>query len=217
MPASWIPWWTPAGTHKLASYNKGIEGHEQIVIPSSRRKISAQVFASSFRIPGLTSANHNLFRLENASGSTILIAVRQLQIIMDDTAVDLTGIDTIRTFKVTSSLATGGTASTKHLFDSNDSSNASAVFACAASADGTASAITWTAAGGTAGWRAFLDRTDTEVGTHNIRFKDLIPSLCMTDPIILRAGQQLVGAVLEASLVTHHYILNAMWEEFTLP
>ena len=217
MPDSWIPSWSPFGSLKLRTYNKGIEGHEQLVIPTTKRKISAQVMAATFRIAGLASADHDSLRWENASGSTILMACRELYVMIDTTAALATLSPAANVYKVTSSLATGGTASTKHTFDSADTSSSSAVFAGAASADGTASAITWTTASGTPGWSQVLSRQQTAAGGYfNYQFS-LLPEACKTDPIILRAAEQIVVSINITAATTYHYRYVGMWDEFTLP
>lgn len=216
MPLSSIllaPWW-----QRLRSYNMGVEGHQQFVIPTSARKVSAQWMASTFRIIGLAGTNHDMLRIENAAGSPVLLAVKKLCVEYDSTAVLVTVMPTFKTYKVVSSLATGGVASDKHLFDSADTSNSNCVFAGAASADGTASLITWTTPGGTPGWRQSLMRLHTAVGqVANYEGQNLIPDLCRDDPIILRAGQQLVVTMDIAAAVTSHFWLKGVMEEFTLP
>ena len=202
---------------KLHTYDLGTPGHDQYVIPTRPGITSAQVMVSTFRIAGSASANHNLFYVENAAGSSVLMRVRRLTAQIESTAVLVTLAPSLMTYKVTSSLATGGTASTKHLFDSADSSSASCKAHGAASADGTGSTITWSVAAGTPGWRQFSMRLHTAVGQVLFPDNPLIPTLCDDDPVILRAGQQLVVQVNIAYATTAHYIINCQWDEFTLP
>jgi hypothetical protein len=201
---------------KLRSYLK-LGAHDQYVIPTTPRVVSAQVMTSTFRVAGLASAAQTIFFCQNAAGSTVLMAVRRLSLQVEANAAVTTVAPSAYTYKVTSSLPTGGTATTKHLFDSNDSSSASCTANCAASAEGTASAITWTAPAGTPGWRQFIMRMHTLAGQVLYPDESLIPLLCDTDPIILRAGQALVVQINIASVTTTHYTVNCMWEEFTLP
>jgi hypothetical protein len=206
----------PWGT-RMRAWLFGTEGHVQFVIPTSNRKLSAQVMVSSFRIAGLASANHNCFYVANLAASTVLMGVRRLTVQMDNTGAVTTVSPTFMVYKTTT-LPTGGTDSTKFLFDSNDTSNTNCVARGAtASEGGAANAITWTAPAGTPGWRQFHMRMHTLVGQVLTRDESLIPIVCQDDPIVLRAGQALAIQVNIASQTTASYVFNAMWEEFVVP
>lgn len=187
---------------------------EQYVIPTTDRVVSARVSVSTFRIAGLASTPHNLFTLENTSGSSVLVAIRRLTIQEIGTAASAV-LTTFRTFKGTT-VPTGGTTLTKTTWDSLDSSAANVVARGAASADGTASAITYALPAGTPLWTQFISTMVTS-GVYLGVDQSLLPVLAEENPVILRAAQSILVAAVTASLTTKHYVVNCMWEEFTLP
>lgn len=208
----------PPFNQKLRTYNKGAKGMDQYVIPVTERKITAQVMVSTFRIAGLASANHNLFYVKNAS-SSVLMAVRRLAVEVESTAALATLAPSVYAYKIDAggTLPTGGTACTKHKFDSNQTSDANCTATGAASAEGTASTITWTAPGGTPGWRQMAMRLHTAVGEVLFDEANLLPALAETDPVILRNTEAIAVQVNIAYATTAHYVVKCFWEEFTLP
>lgn len=216
MPESAI--YLPPWGQRLRSYLKGKGRHDQYVIPTSERKISASVWCSTFRIAGLASANHNLFYVKNAS-SSVLMAIKRITIEVEATAVLITLAPAAYAYKINAggTLPTGGTASTKHLVDSAQTSDANCTATGASSAEGTANAITWTAPGGTPGWRQSLMRLHTAVGQVLFDDSPIIPPQCWDDPIILRNTEAIAVQVNIAYLTTSHYVIRCAWDEFTLP
>jgi hypothetical protein len=193
---------------------------EQYVIPTSERVVSGRGMVGSFRIVGTAAASpHNLFSLENASGSAVLVAVRSLQLRVDYTAAATAVAPVVRSSRATGTPA-GGTAATKVLMDSAGASSSSVTARGGASADGTNAAITGLTAGST-GWQALIGRAHTVVGQILTPPIDLLPPFMDIDPLILRAGETLLAQLVYTSTTdnpaTNHYVLTATWDEFTLP
>lgn len=207
-----------AGVAEVRTRERSVGGNtvaEQYVIPISERVASYKGFAASFRTLGLTTTPHNVFSIENAAGSTVLLAVRRLTVQMDSTVAFTTVAPSFKTSRP-AALPTGGTTLTKVAFDSSLTSSASVVLRGATASDGgAATAITATA--GSTGWTQLQMRMSTVVGQIIMDDATLIPALCDTDPVILRAGEALLAQVVLAALATHHYVVNCMWEEFSLP
>jgi hypothetical protein len=112
---------------------------EQYVIPISERVASFKGLATSFRMPGRAATAQNLFAIFNASGSTVLVAVRRLSFQMDVTTALTAVAKQIKTSRITA-VPTNGTAVTKVAIDSAQTSSASVTVWNDASADGTSSA-----------------------------------------------------------------------------
>lgn len=207
-----------AGVAEVRTRERSVGGNtvtEQYVIPTNERVPSYKGFATSFRTLGLASTPHNIFGIENAAGSTVLLAVRRLTVQMDSTVALATVAPSFKTSRP-SALPTGGTTLTKVAFDSSLTSSGSVVLRGATASDGgAATAITATA--GTTGWTQLQMRMSTVVGQILMDDAPLIPALCQDDPVILRANEALLVQVVLAALTTHHYVVNVMWEEFTLP
>jgi hypothetical protein len=207
-----VPWVT---RHRSEAFQQ--EGQHPVVVPMSNRLVTARVMTSSFRIAGLSTAAP-LFYVLNQAGSAVLVGVRRLTVQMDNTAANAIVASTFGAYMVTSSLPTGGTDCTKHLFDSLETSNANCLARGAASADGTASTITWTIPSTTMAWRQFHMRMQTTAttGAQMLTRDELaIPIICEDEPKVLRAGQALVIAC-GVSQTTASYSINAMWEEFSI-
>lgn len=179
---------------------------------TTNRSTTAKYTASTFRIVGLASTPHNLLTIANASGSAVKVGVRRLtvQSVSSAAAATLTQFRTYRT-AVTPS---GGTAPTKFLVDTGmGATNASVTILGAASADGTASAITHAAPTSTPAWQQSMDAMITS-GVFNADDSALIPLICQDEPFVLRAGETLLVMAVTASVVTRHYVLNALIEEY---
>jgi hypothetical protein len=192
---------------------------EQYVIPISERVASFKGIVTSFRTLGNAASPQNLFSIENAAGSTVLLAIRRMSIQMDATVANTSVACSFKTSRPTA-VPTGGTTLSKVSFDSTQSSSSSVVARGATASDGgAATAITATA--GSIGWSQFAMRLHTGAGQVTMDDQSLVPTLCEDDPIILRAGEALLVQVTNATaannLATNHYIVNAMFEEFTLP
>ncbi|MCA1571155.1 MAG: hypothetical protein LC798_12730 [Chloroflexi bacterium] len=211
-----------AGVAEVRARERTVDGGtyaEQYVIPISERVASFKGMCSSFRTLGNAATPQNLFSIENAAGSTVLLAVRRLSVQMDSTAA-LTAVATQFKTSRPSALPTVGTALGKVAFDSALTSSASVVARGATASDaGAATAITATA-GGT-GWHQFAMRMHTLVGQVLMDDESLVPSLAEDDPIILRAGESLLVQIVQATAANNkssdHYVVNCMFEEFSLP
>lgn len=211
-----------AGVAQVRTRERTVGGEvvsEQIVIAIGERVASYKGVVGSFRTLGNAATPQNLFSIENAAGSSVLLAVRRFTVQMDATVV-LTAVSC--QFKVSrpASLPTGGTTLTKVPFDTALSSSSSVVVRGATASDGGgATAITATA--GSTGWHQFAMRMHTAVGQVLMEDQSLIPALCEDDPLILRAGEALLVQVINATAgnnaATNHYLVNVMFEEFTLP
>lgn len=193
--------------------------YEQYNIPVSDRVATFRGHAHTFRIIGIASATqHNLAYFRNATGSGLNVAVHSLHVDFDATAA-AASIGFYRVWRVTASLPTGGTASTKYGYDSTQSSHANVGLFGAASADGTASAITWTLLTTT----PFLSQAAQKYATYASYAPgdpvELTPSY--QGPIILAPGEHLVLVLATiaatGSPITSHYVVGVDWEEFTTP
>jgi hypothetical protein len=192
---------------------------EQYFIEQSERVASFKGLATTFRTLGTGATPQNLFSIENAAGSTVLVAVRRTSVQLDSTGTLIAVATQVKTSRP-SVFPSGGTPLSKVAFDSTQTSSANVICRGATASDGGgASAITATA--GTAGWHQFVMRVATQVGQILIDDEPMVPMLCADDPIILRANEALLVQLVQATGTnnksTDHYIVNCMWEEFTLP
>ena len=191
----------------------------QHVIPIESRNISARVATTTFRTLGNAALLHNIFSIENATGSTVLVAVRRMTVQLDATALLAAVAPTIKVSRITT-LPTGGTALGKVTFDSAQTSSGSVVCRGATASDGgAATAITGTA--GTSIWSQLTMRMHSLVGQIVMDDEPVIPTLADASPLILRAGEallvQIVAAATTSNPATNHWVLNAMFEEYTVP
>lgn len=180
----------------------------------SARNVTFKGAVGSFRILGAAALLHNLFSIENAAGSTVLVKVTGLDVKMDATAVLVAVVPFIKLSRPTAS-PTGGTVLNKANRDTALASNASVVVRGANASDGgAATAITATqgamfkAAGGF--------RLHTAVGQVLVDGSSLLP---LGEPIILRAGEALLAvvdaAVATSNPATNHWQVGVAWEEYT--
>ncbi len=191
----------------------------QHVIPIEDRNISAQVATTTFRTLGAAALLHNIFSIENAAGSTVLVAVRRMTVQLDATAALAAVAPTIKVSRITT-LPTGGTTLSQVTFDSATTSSASVVCRGATASDGgAATAITATA--GTPIWSQLTMRMHTLVGQVVMDDEPVIPTIAESSPLVLRAGQallvQVVAAVATSNPATNHWVLNVMHEEYQVP
>jgi hypothetical protein len=211
-----------AGVAEVRARERDIGGStyaEQYVIPIEERVASYKGMVSSFRTLGNAASPQNLFTIANTSGSAVLVAVRRLSIQMEATAASTALAVQFKTSRSTT-VPTGGTSISKVAFDTSLTSAANVELRGATASDGgAATAITATA--NAIGWHQFGMRLHTAVGQVLCDDASLIPSLSESDPVILRAAEgllvQVTNVVAANNLATNHYIVNCMWEEFTLP
>lgn len=166
----------------------------------------------TFRITGVASTDHKLSTLWNKTGSAKLVKVKKCVVFIEDTGALLTVAPLLMLSRITA-IPTGGTVLTKVAVDSSLTPDTNVEIMGASSADGTASTITCTP--GTRAWAAFKPRNATNVGQILYRPIDMLPELCETDPILLTAVQGLCVDMVQASVVTAHYLVNWVWEEYT--
>lgn len=193
--------------------------YEPYMLLGSERVVSYRGFTTTFRILGRANALQTLFTFFNAAGSPVLVALRRVSLQVENTAALITVTAQAKTSRITVA-PTGGTAVPKFPFDTTMIANANAAMLMDASADGTNSATALAATGSGAGWQQLVQRQATAVG--QILFDDaaMLPQLAVDDPIILRASEglavQIVGAAAN-NPATNQYVVNCVWEEFTLP
>lgn len=163
------------------------------------------------RIVGLASANHNLFTIFNKSGSTKFVKLKRLTFQAEHTAAVTTVAPVVHASRITA-LPTGGTVLTKVPFDTALTADANIELMAATASDGGAA----TAIAATAGarlWGDFKSRAHTAVGQFLYPDEALIPGFCDVDPIILRALQGILVQVVQAAVITDHYLVSCAWEE----
>lgn len=211
-----------AGVSEVRTRQRTVGGssvEEQYVIPINERVASYKGTFSSFRTLGNAATPQNIFTISNTTGSSVLVAVRRLTVQMDATVV-LTAVAPQLQLSRVSSAPTGGTVLTDVAFDTSLSGSANVEARGATASDGgAATAITATA--GTTLWQQYNFRLHTAVGQVLTPDNGLIPDLCQDDPVILRANEhllvQVVAAAAASNAATNHYIVQAMFEEFSLP
>lgn len=172
--------------------------------------------ASSFRILGSAASPQNLLTIENGQGSGVILALREVSVVMDATAALVAVASSVRLHRTTA-LPTGGTQLGKVSSDTQQTSAALVIARAANSSDGgAATAITATAAAGAVSTR-IVTRLHTLVGQINADRIDLLER--EDQPLIIRAGEailvQLTNATPANNPATNHYVVNCRWEEFT--
>lgn len=172
--------------------------------------------ASSFRTLGNATTSQNLLTLENGTASGAIVALREISLEMDATAVLIAVASTLR-LRRASGLPSGGTTLDKVSSDTLQSSNTLVVARGATGSDGgAATAITTNPQPGSV-FARFVMRMHTAVGQI---VPDSILLLRREDqPIILRPGEaaliQLTNPVAANNPSTNHYVVNCRWEEYT--
>lgn len=199
-----------AATVKRTMTRDGVTAdfHHDEVIVADRRIRTFRGAGATFRIPG-TAALQNLFTIENAAGSSVLVALRHVRLWVVGTAA-VANLVTPSVYRITT-LPTGGTTFTKTSVDSRESSNASVVLRGAASADGTASAITATVGGGRLA--SALLPTMVTSGVFPAAPVDIVHH--SDYDYVLNAGQAYLLVNITASATTMHYVVDVEWDEFT--
>ena len=164
--------------------------------------------AATHRIPGGTVTT--LATLWNPAGSGVTVKVRQLLASKSDTSNSATVRD-VHADRVTSA-PTGGSVMTAAAFNTAVATSA-AEFRGAASADGTASAITATAVQRVLGGvQRHIYGTPAEQQQPSQDY--LIPLLADGTPIELAEGEG-IGIFLDTSSSVAHFTVNAVWDETT--
>lgn len=222
MPESFVQVPADGAGKRLRHRERTIDGRQVFtpyVLPVPERVVSARVTASSPRTLGNATTSQVLFTLENGLTSGVLLAVRRLAGYMDSTAALAAVVPVMRSYRLTA-VPLGGTTITKSLLDTGQTSVAGVVARGATASDGGA-ATAITASLGVDIWDAMTQRLHTAVGQVLTDPIPILPSLCESEPFILRPGEALAAVVTAAATTsnpaTNHYIVNAMFEEFVLP
>lgn len=189
---------------------------EPFQILTSDRVSTAKVALSTFRIPGQAVTPHNLFSLENlaANPATFLVGVRRLTIQMVATAASVALVN-YRMWRTTT-VPTGGTVMTKTSRDSADALNANVNARMAVSADAVATAITYALPATNPMWQQSQPVMLTS-GVYAAEDNSLAPVVFQDDPLVIRPGQSILVAATTASVASASYVINCLWEEYTLP
>jgi len=179
--------------------------------------LSYQGTAATFRILGTAATPHNVFSIENTSGSAVTVKIRRITCQLDATAV-LTSVMPLVKASRPSAIPSGGTSLAKGSFDTSLSSAANVIIRGANASDGgAATAITATA--GDTVWQQYCMRLHTAVGQVLAPDNSVIPTLCEDSPFILAAGQallvQVVASAGSSNPATNHWFVQVMWEEYT--
>lgn len=210
-----------SGTATLSFSGSAGESVVNVIGPLSRgRNVKCLTCAASFRVVGNSATPQNIFSIENGSSSAVLVALREIELMCDSTAAQ-TKIFLARLSRSTA-LPTGGTALSKGVFDTAQTSDSNVIFRSGASADGTNSAITATA--GTTLYEEFIDRPQTAVGYYALEPIHLLPGIAegaANDPVILRAGEAVLVQIMTTTgadnVSTISYACQATVEEFLFP
>lgn len=206
---------------KLRTYDKGAPGHDQYVIPTTERNVTFRGSAATFRTPGRAgTAGQKLFAIHNATGSTVLVSVKSIDIDAVATVVKAVTVlpPVVRLHRFTV-LPTNGTAAPKVAEDTALTSNASVVCLGDASADGTstASGLTVTIPASNIVTQQFAPRLITAAG---YEMQDEMKFL-LDGEVVLRALQglavELVYTLATQNPITDQWTVTARFEEYTLP
>lgn len=180
--------------------------------------VNSTARASTFRTPGRAgTTGQNIFALHNATGSTVKVKLSRVTVDLVATVVKAVTVlpPVLRVYKVTV-LPTNGTAITKVLTDSANTSNSSVTVFQDASADGTssASALTATLPAGNVLAGEFAPRLITAAG---YEMSDKVTFLNDTD-ITLRPLEGIVVALdyvlATQNPVTDMWVVTAEWSEY---
>lgn len=204
---------------KIRTYDKGTPGHDQYVIPTTERLVSFSGRCSTFRIPGRAgTTGQKIFAIHNATGSTVLVAVKRISVDLAATAAKLVMPPSIRVNRLTV-LPTNGTAASKVNDDTSQSSSSSVTLYQDASADQTSSgtALVAAATANSVLEQEYAPRIFTLAGYEPA---DRIYFLEQPD-IVLHALQglcvELSYTVATQNPITDMWTVTCWWDEFTLP
>lgn len=188
------------------------------VIVEDNRVRSFRAVGATFRIPGSAATPQNLWTIENTTGSAVAVALRRLHVVTAQTVANLTHPPWFALFRL-STLPSGGATMTKTHPDgrSADTSANNVVIRQGASADGTASAITATAAGARLA-TAIGGQLYTAVGALQPVTADLLENVTDEGELVLAAGQALLLQAMTAAaadnIATRSYLVDFAFEEF---
>lgn len=210
---------------KLRTRDRGAAGHDQYVVPTDDRLLSFRGRVATFRTAGRAgTAGQKVFSIHNASGSSVIVDVRQIKVDLVSTAVRAITVEPVlvRLWKVTV-LPTNGTALTKVSKDTGKypTSSASVTILGDASADkvGSATTLTATLPAGTFFSEEYGSRNFTAVGQEAA--DKLVFLEAEEDTMTLQALQGVVVfldyATATFNPVTDFWAVTCDWDEYTLP
>ncbi|WP_394999737.1 hypothetical protein [Acinetobacter sp.] len=167
---------------------------------------------SSFRTLGTAGTPHNIFTIENSTGSGVKMAIRALTINVDSTVALATVSPSIKTSRL-ASIPTGGTVGTVSKFITTAPTAKGVPRNGTASDSGTATAITATATSTL--WTVSVDRQQTAAGFVSHPDYPLLPALATTSDFVLVAGEALLIQGVVANATTTSFVVNCAWDEYT--
>jgi hypothetical protein len=176
--------------------------------------------ASSFRIQGSAGTPQNLVTIQNDSSVATgkYVAILRMTIQNDTTAALATVSPSIKVSRTTDTPSGGAGTLTATKLISSDAA-ATAVVRVANTSDGGALTAPTATAGNTA-WTQFVDRLHTAVGQVLHPDNPILPVPVDEFPLILSPSDGVKEALLiqavTANATTTHFIINVMWEEYTL-
>jgi len=182
------------------------------------KTISFTGLAASFRTIGAAATTQNLFTIENASGSPVIVGIRRLLVQLDATAYLSVVMPLVKTSRP-SALPTGGTILPKTTMDVSTTGSSDSVVIRGGNAynGGAATAITATA--GTILWQQYAMRMHSVVGQVFTDDNPVLPSLTQDTSFVLRANEgllvQVVSAATGSNPTTNHWWVECVWEEYT--
>lgn len=202
---------------KDRTYEFGTEGHARYQVENTERSVSGVYAAGTFAIAMVASAaTQNLATLENTTGSAVLLAVQSVVVTgLRGSTTAYTNVTPLRLWGPGTTVPTGGTTLTKHKLDSvYAGSSANAIARGAASADNTASAITYALPADNPHGSRFY--TPTMTGAGQFLTDRWALDLLEYPPLVLRAGESLlVTSQNNQNTSATNFAVEMVWEEFT--
>lgn len=229
MPESYVQLATDGTGKAMRAYRRGsgsTASHDQYVVPTYDRLIEWYGSLCTFRNPGNVSGWQPLIVVANSTGSTKFLSVSHAETEMDATAVLVSVMPIVRTYRCNSTDVTGGSTAAVIAvsYDTTLSRSTEWTYRCASTADGsTATVITFSSAASSgAAWTNYVQRLHTAVGQVLSPPDVALPILDdHTHPFVLGAGQALAIVVTSASSAsnpaTNHWLSRLVIEQFTKP
>lgn len=171
--------------------------------------------ATGFRTVGVASTPQNLMMVRNTAASGLYIALYEWKLYKDMSALQSALGPTARVSA--GAYTSGGSPMTKTMHSASggtDSSSANCIITAAASADGTAAAITATAGTPTL-WQTQPMKMVSLAGPAINPEPDVIPETCRTKPWVIPPSTNLLLQLVTAGLTSDHYYPDVFWEEWT--
>lgn len=172
----------------------------------------------TWRTPGNGGLLQSLFTLENTSGSSVVITVRRLLVVMDPTSLIVSVQCQVKTSR-TVGMPSAGTVLNKEKFKTNSVASSSNVIARGATASDGGAATAITATAGTPFWQQFATRMHSAVEFILAPEQNLLPFLIADPampPFLIKANEAIVCQVINisgANPATNHWFVNCAWEE----